>query len=319
MPAKTEQRAFAPKWYLNGFPKSGLHLVALMLEGLETKAQTGGDGLTEGPWAGTFRNNAWSNEWMPMELVLHRIGNLQYYHYMKAHAGYTEDIDRFLYYLGVCHIFIYRDLRDVAVSQAHHILAEDEDRFRHPGRAAYEGMSFDEVLEAVIVGIEGPSNFVEFMGRPAGTGIARYEGVMERWELYAPWTGQDWVHKVRFEDARISPVKVAESIIRYGFRRWQLSHLHEVNVDEERVKAAARAMAAISCQTERSITFRKGNVGDWREEFTERHKQLFKESDVNGWLVRLGYEILLLTTTPHKSTRRAVSGRRPRCWATVAS
>jgi hypothetical protein len=260
MQAKTERWEFAPKWYLNGFPKAGLHLLALMLEPT-ARMQTGKDGLPEGPWAGTFRNNAWSNEWMPLEMILPRIGNLQYNCYMKAHAGYTEDIDRFLYYLGVCHIFIYRDFRDVAVSQAHHILAEDEEVFRHPGRAAYEGMDFDEVLEAVIVGTEGPSNFVEFMGKPAGTGKARYEGVMERWELYAPWLERDWVHKVRFEDARNFPERVAEGIIRYGFARWQLSHLHEVNVNEEAVSAAAQAWAESSRQTEKSITFRKGNVG----------------------------------------------------------
>lgn len=40
---------------------------------------------------------------------------------------------------------------------------------------------------------------------------------------------------------------------------------------------------------QRSPTFRKGKVGGWRESFTDKHKQLFKE--VSGdLLLRLGYE-----------------------------
>jgi len=41
--------------------------------------------------------------------------------------------------------------------------------------------------------------------------------------------------------------------------------------------------------TSNSVTFRKGDVGGWRETFTEEHKDLFKKHD-NGWLVKLGYE-----------------------------
>jgi len=207
-----------------------------------------------------------------MEVALCRIGNLGLNQFIKSHAGYTYEVERFLYYLGTSHIFIYRDFRDVAVSQAHHIMSDDEERFLHPGRDAYQGMSFDEVLEAVIVGVD------------------KYPGVMARWKLYAPWLEVDWVHKIRFEDARNEPEAVAEDIIRYGFSRWQLGHLHEVVVNEDAVSAAIGAMVARGQQREQSLTFRKGNVGDWRQEFTERHKRLFQETDKNGWLVRLGYE-----------------------------
>lgn len=38
-----------------------------------------------------------------------------------------------------------------------------------------------------------------------------------------------------------------------------------------------------------SRTFRKGHIGDWRNHFTEEHKQIFKE--VHGdTLIKLGYE-----------------------------
>jgi hypothetical protein len=265
--AETKRHPFAAKWFLNGFPKAGLHLVALMMEPI-AQAIPAVSELPEGPWAGTFQN-----EWAPLEMTLYRIGYLGHHEFIKSHAGYTPDIDRFLYYLGVSHVFIYRDFRDVALSQAYHVLSNDEEQFIHLGRDAYRALGgFDEVLEAVIVGIEG------------------YPGVMARWELYAPWLDAEWVHKVRFEEARSEPEAVAEGIIRYGFARWQARHRHEIQVNDENVRAAIAAMVARGQQREQSLTFRKGNVGDWQQEFTERHKRLFKETDKNGWLVRLEYE-----------------------------
>lgn len=51
----------------------------------------------------------------------------------------------------------------------------------------------------------------------------------------------------------------------------------------------ALAILGESIQPKKSRTFRSGKTGDWREHFTEEHKELFK--DVTGdLLVRLGYE-----------------------------
>jgi len=49
-------------------------------------------------------------------------------------------------------------------------------------------------------------------------------------------------------------------------------------------------MVAGSENTDVSPTFRKGTAGQWQEAFTDEHKRLFKATDTNGWLVKLGYE-----------------------------
>jgi len=48
-------------------------------------------------------------------------------------------------------------------------------------------------------------------------------------------------------------------------------------------------MAEASRDVKHSPTFRKGTTGQWRSEFSEEHVRLFKETDKNGELVRLGF------------------------------
>jgi sulfotransferase 6B1 len=39
-----------------------------------------------------------------------------------------------------------------------------------------------------------------------------------------------------------------------------------------------------------SLTFRKGQSGDWRNHFTDAHKRDFKETAAGELLIELGYE-----------------------------
>lgn len=268
-----ERYPFQAKWYLNGFPKSGLHLVAQMLHPVAQPQPAEDIDLWKKPWAGTFKRNSWSEEWTAPEQALYRIGRLQDGHFLKSHTGYTDEVERFLYFLGVAHVFIYRDPRDVAVSQAYHILNENDERFCHPGKELYRAMDgFSDVLMAVIRGVD------------------RYPGVMQRWRHYAPWLDVDWVHRVRFEDLRADPHGCAEAILRYGFDRVAPLYGQKLIVDEDAVSIVVQMMVANSERTGRSPTFRKGTVGQWREEFTEAHRAAFKETDAEGWVVKLGYE-----------------------------
>ena len=50
------------------------------------------------------------------------------------------------------------------------------------------------------------------------------------------------------------------------------------------------AMAFSAKDTDKSVTFRSGRVGDWRECFTPKHVEEFKSSDPYSSLVQLGYE-----------------------------
>lgn len=268
----TDLHPFEPKYFLNGFPKSGLHLIWLMM--LAISKPTPAQEHWIGAWVGTFNDNSWSNRWLPLEKVLFRVSQLRNGHFLKSHCGYRPEIEQFLYYSGITHIFIYRDLRDVAVSQAYHILNKDDGLFPHPDKDTYRSLgNFSEVLKAVIV----------------GTG--KWPGVIERWEQYAPWLDVDLVYKVRFEEARHEPEKVASGILWHGLNRIaSVFYEQEIPLLQDVHDALVKTMVKNAGVRTNSPSFRKGNVGDWREHFTPEIKQMFKETDKDSWLVRLGYE-----------------------------
>jgi len=261
--------ALRPKWVINGFPKAGTHLAELMLSPVALPQP--GDGLFRDHWVGTFSGNAWTNEWLPLRTVTFRLSRLTCGRLVKGHLGHTAEIEEFLYLMGAALVFVYRDLRDVVVSQTHHILNPDDHRFEHPDKGLYQGMGFDEALSAVIAGI-GP-----------------YPGVIERWELYAPWLECEWACKMPFERMRNEPEQAAREMLEYGLRRTSGSLGLEMRLDEDEYQRMAGLMAQAAGQRAASPTFRKGEVGGWREAFTAEHVALWKEHDSGDWIGRLGY------------------------------
>lgn len=266
------QQIFDAKWVCNGFPKSGTHLLVQMVHPMAAFQEGTEGGLFEKPWAGTFIDNSWTTNWSPLEHTCYKLGRVSNGRMVKAHLGHSEPLAEWMRLAGLVHIFIYRDLRDVAVSQAHHIINSEEERFAHPAAMVYPLDDFDEVLALVI------------------SGHRRFPGVIERWKCYAPWLEVEWTLSVRFEDLRTEPKEWAGNIFRHGMRRNAEVWDRTVTFDPDGLGAVTNVMAKASQQHERSATFRKGNIGDWRDSFTERHIDLWKEYDPERWLVKLGYE-----------------------------
>ena len=262
--------AYKPRAYLNGFPKAGLHLLEQMAGVMLGRGEVGTSGSQ---WLGTYKFHSWTMQWQDVGRILWRLSCQERGTYLMGHSGYHEDIRRMLDYGNILHILIYRDLRDVAVSQAHHIFDEDMPGLMHEHKDFYRMLGgFDEVLMAVIEGI-GP-----------------YPGVVERWTEYAPWLDCDEVLALRFEEMRAKPHESAARIIlrlvKIATERLE-GNTFGVEMDPEDVKKLAGRM--VEATKEPSPTFRKGKAGGWREEFKPEHVEVFKRSDPDGWLGRLGY------------------------------
>ena len=267
-----ERPAYAPKWVLNGFPKSGLHLLVLYLEPV-ANPQMEEEGPFKKNWGGTFYDHSWTSRWAPMEQALYKFGRVTDQHFLRSHTGYSDEVERFLYYLGAAHVFVYRDLRDVAVSQAYHILNDDDERFVHPAKAAYRALGgFEEVLRAVI------------------EGRGDYPGVMDRWRLYAPWLECAWTLCLRFEDLIGDREAQAIRILEYGLERVARIWERKVQIRPDAFEMVVRLMAENSRRTERAPTYRRGAAGAWREHFTPELCDRFRQTDPEGALEDLGYE-----------------------------
>jgi hypothetical protein len=157
---------------------------------------------------------------------------------------------------------MYRDLRDVVVSTAHHIELDDE-KHRHPDREPFKGMTHEEILRAVIVGHD------------------QFHGIRDYWELYAGWLDEEWILPMKYEDMRRDPLTSCLRIAAYCMHRMGRSY------PLKDLQMMARLMAnGIVPQT--SPTFRAGRIGDWRKEFTPELTELF-EREAGEWIDQLGY------------------------------
>jgi len=247
-----------PPLYLNGFPKSGLHMADLMASALYAPFMTKN-------WLGT---NAWTN----MKLNMNRLSILSLLkpgQYIKGHSGHTEELERMLTGLGFCVVLIYRDLRDVVVSQAYHILSDDEN-LKHPARELYPN-DLQGVMKTVI------------------TGLSEYDGIFDRWAEYEKWLYKPWVLPVKYCDMRKHTNRVARDFLKYvASMEMFYSGKKELQVSRDAINQQINAM--ISNTRKKSITFRKGKTGQWRYEFTPEIVSLFKEYDKTDALVRLGFE-----------------------------
>jgi hypothetical protein len=254
-----------PKLFICGFPKSGMHLAVRYALGMLTQWDP------EDNWYGT---NAWDNE--PNVKILEGaalvLGSVKRGQYIKGHLAYVQAVESVLQILGFGLMFVYRDLRDVIVSQAYHFMSEDEVRFIFKHRDYYQGMSKEEIMLRAINGDEN------------------IDGIIERWEKFAGWLDCDWILPMRFEEMVLKRERAAKRFFEYVYNKALEDSGVEVQKLDDRIrKAALHCILAESEQKEMSVTFRKGKVGQWKHEFTPAVKAAFKERDVNNWLVELGY------------------------------
>ena len=261
-----------PKYLASGLPKSGLHLLTSMLQGVCLPMPS--TIFATDSWWGTFKWNSFSSQWNDWERQAYLLSRLQHGHFYKGHVGWKPEIAEYVRLTSAAHVFIYRDLRDVCVSQAHHILSDDHARFHHAGKMAFRTLGgFDEILLAVIEGLAG------------------FTGVVERWALYAPWLDEEWTLSLKFCDILADREAAARRILEYGMdRHLRLFKTVPLRVEGEIFDKCVAAMVENSHNPAASSTLRKGTTGQWREHFEPRHKAAFIAHGGGDWLVRLGYE-----------------------------
>jgi len=176
----------------------------------------------------------------------------------------TKENVSFLTQSGRVNYFIYRDPRDLLVSQVFFATDMYEEHGMHE---FYNSLpDFSERLKVAITGIDRDGLYMVNVKQ-------RYEGVFE-------WLGTPGGMCLRFEDlvndrdATLSAM--LDEVEKTGYK-----------IPTPREKAISILAEAI--QPGKSRTFRSGKTGGWREFFTEEQKKLFKEV-AGDLVVRLGYE-----------------------------
>jgi len=253
-----EQRRLAPPVLANSVPKSGTHLLDQIVAAMPRRRNYGV--FLESMTASyVFRERTVAS-------TLEFLAGIVSGEIVRAHLHHSVEAENAARELGLVHFLVYRDPRDVVVSETHYLRSMNRWHRMHPHFRACASFA-----DAVLLAIEGLD---------PRTSELQYPDVGQRFRRFQPWIGSPTVHAVRYEELISSRRRqVVEELVH-----------HYARAAGEQVDVAAVAdEAELRIAPERSHTFRKGGSGGWREVFTPRHVEAFKRV-TGSLLTELGYE-----------------------------
>lgn len=242
----------------NAMPKSGSHLLIQVLLGLTKIGAFVDPGLP--PLTRSASNRNLSEKSVQANLRKLGPGDIAFA-YLHAREPYLSELSR----PNTAAFFIYRDPRDVIVSQIFYALEMHKGHGMHRYYAR-ELKTMEERIKAAVNGVQ--------------TATAQLSPIRAKYEHYLGWLNQDRVLSLRFEDLILDRLPTLNRM---------LDHLANRGFSSQppRPQAVAALEAAIAPSA--SGTFRKGQPGEWKQHFTEQNKQAFKAA-TGDLLQTLSYE-----------------------------
>lgn len=250
--------AARPPVIANSFPKSGTHLLVQILEGLP-------DRVNYGAFLGSETSSFQLKERSP-ENTCNFIRGFVPGEIIRGHLYHDPLYAAELAKRHTVNYFIYRDPRDVVVSEAHYL--RDMNRW-HKLHGYFR--QCDSMEDAIMLSINGLD--------PPVPGIP-YPNIAERFRRYIGWLDRDDCLSIRFED--LVSERQAE-LIRATAEFYAPRTATPFDVE------AAVARMSTMIAPHKSHTFRSGKKAGWQREFTPAHRERFAEL-AGDMLVRLGYE-----------------------------
>ena len=248
----------APPIFGNSKPKSGSHLLLQILNGF---TQVLPYQYVDAEPIRTVRPEGGRRKADEILADLKRLPNgVIGWGYLEA----TKENVSFLAAAGRVNYFIYRDPRDLLISQVFFATDMHEEHGMHD----YYN-SLPDIAARLKVAITG----IEHDGLRMVSVMQRYEGVFQ-------WLEQKNVMCMRFEDLINDRDATLKSM---------LDKVEKAGYKTSTPREKALEILVESIQPKKSHTFRSGKTGGWKTYFTDEHKKLFK--DIAGDLVvKLGYE-----------------------------
>jgi hypothetical protein len=255
-----------PPILANSVPKSGTHVLSALLSAMPRVMFSGRHHHLNEFSVGepTDRPEDMRFDWLEMRK---QYGTVRPGQFATGHLGAHPGAQQVLRDLGMRTIMIFRDPRDLVVSSAFYLRSLK----RHSLHDVFAGFdTMDEAIRAAIVGLDGAN------------GGPQHPSIGERLAVYTPWLDTPDALVVRFEDlvgergggSRDAQLKTVAAVA---------EHI-ERPLDEARLAEVCDRVFAPS-----SATFRKGQIGDWRNHLTPEHIELFRAT-AGEHLIRLGYE-----------------------------
>jgi len=250
----------SPRVLANSIPKAGTHVLTSMLPKLPRMMRSG-------------RHYAFPRFALPgsepdWKLVEHALSSVNRGQFATAHFPYRPELSLVLQRLGYRTVFILRDPRDVVVSNAFYIT-----RSKRHHRYERFNRDFADMGDRIMACITGlPSD---------ETGPA-LDSIGERLRQYLPWRDEPTTYASRFESL-IGP-SGGGTVEQQRHEIEAIARHVERQLSPDQVDRVARSL-----WSPRSSTFRRGEIGDWKNHFGDSHKVAFKQH-AGRELIALGYE-----------------------------
>lgn len=249
----------------NSYPKSGTHLLYQILYSLP--------GLHK--WDDIVSVQALCGIMNTSSHLNWKLGSAPKNSIVRCHLMHCEEVGRVLQKFDSKVIFIYRDLRDVAISHARWVTKEPK-IFLHEYYSKLN--DFDRQLMYSIKGVP--------VGTPFGSNISQPD-IGQDFSRWQGWIDEPTALAVKFEDlvgerggsCEETRLKTVEKIVNYL----------DIDLSWRQIESV---FASYRMNPRESHTFRKGGkgqIGEWKTVFKPEHKAAFKQVAGN-LLIKLGYE-----------------------------
>ena len=242
-----------PSFFVNSIPKSGTHLVKQIVLGMPHIEHH-------------HKNEFYEGRKQNIERDFYRLGLLKENEFAVGHVFYSQEWEYMLKRLEMKHIFITRDPRDVVVSFAHFI---GDKLVTHPLHEYFTDPSTTQKDKLLAI-INGKK-----------TKMLEYPNIREWFGYFNGWLNSD-VHQITFEELMISEEQRNKTVTKLAEYLW------EGLQPPIPISKMVKTMEA-NIKPSKSITFRKGTIGSWQDEFDEETKHAFK-AIAGDLLIKLNYE-----------------------------
>jgi len=265
IPRSLIRRAAVPEFYVsdppilcNSFPKSGTHLLKQVLSVFPDMHDFGSFIATQ-PTLSVSKT--------PLSTLQKKINGIVPSELVCSHLEYDAALSISLDKKNAVHYFIYRDLRDVVVSEAYYLTHMNKWHRLHKFYSQLPDM-------------ESRNSLCISGGRRVDGLPFDYQNVGDRFRSYMQWITSAHCYPVRFEDL-VGPnqQKTVRCILDH-----YLQHSNKKIDLDELVNASLRAI-----RPQKSHTFREGKSGGWKEKLTSTQLQEINRL-VGNELKILGYE-----------------------------
>lgn len=250
----------------NSYPKSGTHLLYQILYSIP--------GFKK--WENIVSVQALCGIMNTASHIRWKIGSVPDGSIVRSHLMYCNEIRSILQEEQSKTIFIYRDLRDIAISHANWVIKEKR-IFLHP--IYMQHPDFDERLIHSIKGVPIGTPFGSNVSQPdIGQDFLRWQGWIKDTDTLA----------VKFEDL-VGERGGGDEALRLNKIQEIIDYL-KVNLSSQQIKSQ---FTSYNMNPMESHTFIKGGkgkqIGRWQTVFKDIHKKEFKKV-AGELLIELGYE-----------------------------